>query len=82
MTSRAAPVLSLTLLDFIPAFGELPGPAPIITESIEEGVNLISREAERIPALIIGDNQNNIWALGRDRKASQQAESKNAPLHG
>ena len=33
-------------------------------------MNLTSHEAERIPALIIGDNQNNIWALGRNRKAS------------
>ncbi len=57
----------------MPALRALPSLAPIITESIEEGdlssptfeinpsgVNLTSHEAERIPALIISDNQNNI----------------------
>ena len=57
----------------MPALRVLPSLAPIITESIEEGdlssptfkinpsgVNLTSHEAERIPALIISDNQNNI----------------------
>jgi hypothetical protein len=47
--------------------GDLSSPTFEINPS---GVNLTSHEAERIPALIIGDNQNNIWALGRNRKAS------------